>query len=250
MEITYEEDTLLWYWFEDWIVIGGFAVALVIAVWVTGRSSWSVGGLLMKTLMAAAVLAALPLTLVRLGVDIDVSDASTLGYLSLAGAVGSLAMGLPYLVAFRRLKDEAWMKRVAPAYRTAAGVCQHYNGKMTEETLAEEQMTAISLVALDLPLLLEEIRANPEPRSSEARRARRRIERALRTYISSAKLATSLFAELPQRYLAPATWESTSRNARSTIVARVSSEISIARQDMAEAEAYFNPTAWTHSERP
>ena len=250
MEIDYAEGTLLWYWYEDWIVIGGFAVALVMAVWVTGRNSWSVGGLLMKTLMAAAVLAAVPLTLVRLGVDIDVSDDSTLGYLSLAGAVGSLAMGLPYLVASRRLKDEAWVERVAPAYRTASGVCQHYSSKMTEETLAEEQMTAISLVVQDLPPLLKAIRANPEPRSSEARRARRRVERALRTYISSAKLATSLFAELPQRYPAPAIWESTSRNARSSIVARVSTEISMARQDMAEAEAYFNPTAWAHSERP
>jgi hypothetical protein len=60
----------------------------------------------------------------------------------------------------------------------------------------------------------------------------------------------SLFEKLPQRYLASATWESTSRNARGIIVARVSSEISIARQDMVEAEAYFNPTVWTHSERP
>ncbi len=247
MEIDYEKGTLLWYWYEDWIVVGGFAVALVMAVWVMGRSSWSVGGLLMKALMAAAVLAALPLTLVRLEVAIDVS---ALGYLSLAGAASSLAMELTYLVAFRRLRDEAWVKRVAPAYRTAPGVCQHYVSKMTVETLAEEQMTAISLVVRDLPPLLKEIRANPEPRSSEARRARRRVERALRTHISSSKQATSLFEKLPQRYLAPATWESTSRNARGTIVARVSSGISKARQDMAEAEAYFNPTVRAHSGRP
>ena len=91
---------------------------------------------------------------------------------------------------------------------------------------------------------------NSWPRFSEARRVRRGIERALRDYISSAKLAMSLFEKLPQRYLASATWESTSRNARGIIVARVSSEISIARQDMVEAEAYFNPTVWTHSERP
>jgi hypothetical protein len=73
MEIDHEKGTLLWYWYEDWIVVGGFAAALVIAAWVTIRNGWSAGGLLMKTLMAAAaVLAALPLTLVRLAVDIDV----------------------------------------------------------------------------------------------------------------------------------------------------------------------------------
>ena len=34
MEITYEKGTLFWYWYEDWIVVGGFAVALVVAAWV------------------------------------------------------------------------------------------------------------------------------------------------------------------------------------------------------------------------
>ena len=250
MEITYEEGTLLWYWYENWIVVGGFAVALVVAAWVTARSGWGAGGLLIKGLMAAEVLAALPLTLVRLAVDIDVSDDSTLGYLSLAGAIGSLVIGLPYLVISWPLKDETWAERITPAYKTAAGVCAYYHSKMTEETLAEEQMTAISLVIQELPPALKAIRVNSWPRSSEARRVRKGIERALRDYISSARLAMSLFAGLPQRHLAPATWESTSRNARSTIVARVSSEISIARQDMAEAEAYFNPTTWAHSERP
>ena len=250
MEIDYEKGTLLWYWYEDWIVVGGFAVALVIAVWVTGRSGWGAGGLLMKGLMIAAVLAVLPLTLVRIGVDIDMSDDSTLGYLSLAGAIGSLVIGLPYLVISWPLKDEAWVRRIMPAYRTAAGVCAHYHSKMTVDNLAEEQMTAISLVAQELPPALKAIQANSWPRSSEARRVRRGIERALREYISSAKLAMSLFAELPRRHPNTAVWESTSRPARSAIVARISLETSAARQHMADATAYFNPTTWTYSEQP
>ena len=250
MEITYEEGTLLWYWFEDWIVVGGFAIALVVSVWVTARSGWGAGGLLLKGLMIAAVLAVLPLTLARLGVDIDVSDDSTLGYLSLGGAIGSLVIGLPYLVISRPLKDEAWVTRIMPAYRTAAGVCAHYHSKMTVDTLAEEQMTAISLVTQELPPVLKAIQVNSWPRSSEARRVRRGIERALRDYISSAKLAMSLFAELPRRHPDTVVWESTSRDARSAIVARISLETSAARQNMADATAYFNPTTWAHSEQP
>ena len=250
MEITYEEGTLLWYWYEDWIVVGGFAVALVVAAWVTARSGWGAGGLLIKGLMAAAVLAALPLTLVRLAVDIDVSDDSTLGYLSLAGAIGSLVIGLPYLVISWPLKDEVWVRRIIPVYRTAAGVCAHYHSKMTMDTLAEEQMTAISLVIQELPPALKAIRVNSWPRSSDARRVRRGIERALRDYISSARLAMSLFTEARQRQADPAVWEITSRDARGAIVARIASETSAARQNMADATAYFNPTIWAHSERP
>jgi len=61
--MNYDEGTLLWYWFENWIVVGGFAVALVLTVVVAARSSWAPRGLLVKTLMAVAALAMLPLTL-------------------------------------------------------------------------------------------------------------------------------------------------------------------------------------------
>ena len=43
MEIDFQKGTLLWYWFENWIVVGGFAVALVIALLVVARSGWGVG---------------------------------------------------------------------------------------------------------------------------------------------------------------------------------------------------------------
>ena len=240
MEIDYAKGTLLWYWYEDWVVVGGFAVVLVVMAWVTARSGWGAGGLLIKGLMISAVLAVLPLTLIRLGVDIEVSDDSTLGYLSLAGAISSLVIGLPYLVISWPLKDEVWVRRIVPVYRTAAGVCAHYHSKMTTDTLAEEQMTAISLVTQELPPALKAIQVNSRPRSSEARRVKRGIERALRDYISSAKLAMSLFAELPRRHPDAAVWENVSHDARDRIVVRISLETSAARQNMADASAYFN----------
>ena len=108
--MNYDEGTLLWYWFENWIVVRGFAVTLPVTVMVAVRSSWGIRGLLAKTIMAVAALAVLPLTLIRLelsdAVPEDlVTEELMVGYLSLAGAVDSLVIGIPYLIAVRRLAD-------------------------------------------------------------------------------------------------------------------------------------------------
>ena len=44
MDMNYENGTLLWYWFESWVVVGGFVVAVVVALLVAGRSGWGIGG--------------------------------------------------------------------------------------------------------------------------------------------------------------------------------------------------------------
>ena len=101
MEVNYADGTLLWYWFEWWLVVPGFAASLLLAVLVTSRSGGGSGAWLLKTLMIAGVFAALPLTLVRLGMNISVSDEDTIGYLSLAAVIGSVAVGIAYLIRSR-----------------------------------------------------------------------------------------------------------------------------------------------------
>ena len=96
--MNYTEGTALYYWFENWLVVIGFAVSLALALWIASVTGWRIGGLLMKTLMAAAVLAALPLTLLRVGMDISVSDDLTVGYLSMGGVLGSLVLGPLYFL--------------------------------------------------------------------------------------------------------------------------------------------------------
>ena len=107
MEVNYADGTLLWYWFEWWLVVPGFVATLLLAVLVTSRSGWGSGALLLKTLMIAGVSAALPLTLVRLGMNISVSDEDTIGYLSLAAVIGSVVVGIAYLTGTRRRGEGA-----------------------------------------------------------------------------------------------------------------------------------------------
>ena len=101
MEVDYFSETLLWYWFESWGVAVAFAVTVLLAVLAAARGGWNTGGLIIKTLMIAAVLSVMPLAMIRLGMNIAVSDEDTLGYLSLAGTAVSVVVGLLYILKTR-----------------------------------------------------------------------------------------------------------------------------------------------------
>ena len=245
--MNYDEGTLLWYWFENWIVAGGFAVTLVLTVIVAVRSSWAPRGLLVKTLMAVAALAVLPLTLIRLELrDAVPEDLATeelmVGYLSLAGAVGSVILGIPYLIAVRRLSDARWRQIALPQYTKAAAGCEHFRSYMVKGSFAEPQSTAIAAANEELPPILKAISTSREPRSRQAREARRDFQRGLRRYVFGAKYATRLFAEFEKGSIDRAVWEQTSQAARDAIAVRVSSRILRGSEDMAKANAYFKST--------
>ena len=38
METTFEQGTLLWYWFENWLVVAGFVVALLLGTMVAPKT--------------------------------------------------------------------------------------------------------------------------------------------------------------------------------------------------------------------
>ena len=104
MEINYTG--FLAFWYNSWIVLLGFTGALGVTVLMMGRGGWGSGALLLKTLMVVALLAALPLTLMRLGMDLAMRDVVLVGWLSVLGVagslvVGSLIVGLPYIYARR-----------------------------------------------------------------------------------------------------------------------------------------------------
>ena len=245
--MDYDKGTLLWYWFENWIVVGGFSVTFAVTAMVAVRSSWAPRGLLVKTLMAVAALAVLPLTLIRLelgdAVPEDlVSEELMVGYLSLAGAVGSLVIGIPYLIAVRRLADAKWRQFTLPQYTKATAGCEYFRNYMMQGTFAEPQATAIAAALEELPPILEAIRASREPKSRRAREARRNFQQGLRRYISGARDAHRLFREFEKGSIDRAVWEHTSQPTRDAIAARVSSSILQGTEEMAKANAYFKST--------
>jgi len=109
MEINYAEGTVLAFWYDTWLVLVGFVVALALAIMVMTRGSWRGTGLAINSVMVLAVLAGLPLTMLRIGIDIAVTNYDAVGYISLVGAAVALVVGLPYLGA------QVFGQRVAPA---------------------------------------------------------------------------------------------------------------------------------------
>ncbi len=97
---------LLQTWYDTWLVVAAFAVALVLTVLVAAKSSWGTGGLLVKLVMILSVLATLPLALVRLGMNRTFEDDTTVGYMSIAGAAFAIVVGLAYLLGTRSRSEE------------------------------------------------------------------------------------------------------------------------------------------------
>jgi hypothetical protein len=108
VDIDYADGSLLAFWYDSWIVLVGFGVALLLAVIVLARASWNQGGLVLKTVMVVAVLAVLPLTLIRVGLKLAITNFEAPGYLSLAGTAVALVVGISYMLRdWRRLRQPA-----------------------------------------------------------------------------------------------------------------------------------------------
>lgn len=97
MDINYPDGSVLAVWYDAYLVLIGFFVALVLAVLVLARGSWRGTGLLINTIIVLAVLAGLPLTMLRVGIDIAISNHDIVGYISILGAIVALALSAPYL---------------------------------------------------------------------------------------------------------------------------------------------------------
>lgn len=98
MDGIYREGTALAIWYDYYIVLGGFVIALGLALLTGTRGRWSGPGLFVNTVMVLALLAGLPLMMTRLGIDMAITNFDVVGYMSLAGTAVSLIVGLLYLL--------------------------------------------------------------------------------------------------------------------------------------------------------
>ena len=85
------------FWFDTWLVLAGFAASLLLGILTVASSKWQGPGLLVNIVMILAVLAGLPLTMVRVGIDLAVTNYDPIGYISILGTVVAVAVGLFYL---------------------------------------------------------------------------------------------------------------------------------------------------------
>ncbi|MCZ6789846.1 MAG: hypothetical protein O7D33_07940 [Chloroflexi bacterium] len=243
MELSYEQGTLLWYWFEYWLVAVGFVSTVLLMVLVVVRSDRSVRDALPTVLMLVAVLAVLPLALMRLGVEITVVSDYTVGYLSLFGAVGSMIVGIPRLMGMGSLTDREWKGRTSEAFETADTICDYVSSVLDEGSFGVEERKRATLLAMEkLPPILHLIKAYPDPKSPRALRARRDFQRALEKFIAASKLARQLFID----------WDRGVENIRLRLTseqaglegidkrrAQVAAGFSLAAEDMAKTRSFF-----------
>ncbi|MBI4200479.1 MAG: hypothetical protein HY535_08435 [Chloroflexi bacterium] len=249
MESTYEPGTLLWYWFESRLVLAGCFLALVLLVFVGFRTSWDTRSRELQ-FMVVAVLAALPLSLKRLGLEVVVVNDLTAGYLSWAGVAGSLLLALPYLFGMGYIRDKEWMARVLYRIEVAQTVWDHFNQTMAqsnlkalmEDAVREQKKATCRLVLERLPTALWALRANPEPKSAAGRKAKRELEKGLLLSMNAAKLGDRFMEDAKRlvdhvrAYLVPA------RVAEAKVAryqARLSARLALASRSMAAAESYL-----------
>ena len=96
MEVNFEWSVLA-FWYDSWLVLAGYAAALVLTILTVVSSKWNGPGLLLNIAMILAVLAGLPLTMVRVGFDLAVGNYDTIGYMNILGSLVAVMAGLAYL---------------------------------------------------------------------------------------------------------------------------------------------------------
>ena len=97
MDVNYADGSLLALWYDTWLALLAYTVALLVGILTVASTRWHGPGLLLNVVMVLAVLAGLPITMLRVGINLAVSDYEALGYLNLVGTVVALAVGVTYL---------------------------------------------------------------------------------------------------------------------------------------------------------
>ena len=224
MDLSFENGTLLWYWYEYNVVIGGFLAAVLVAVFCTFRRPWNKVGLLFKLLLLAAAVSALPLTLDRLGVDVLALEQSTAGVLSLFGVGFALVLGLPYFYLSGRLSDPELAGFLSPHFRTTEMAGRYFQGKLDPHISWGEQSTAIALLLSELQPIAEAVKA-ARPRSIAGRLARRSFSKGLKKYLAVARSCERLFRESQSKVDDRSALEGVTRDSRREIANRASREL-------------------------
>ena len=122
------------------MVLIGFAAALVLTILLATRGSWKGQGLTVRVVLILAVLAALPLMMFRVSVDIAMEHTPA-AVLNVLATFVALLVGIPALVYESRRQGEAPLAEMQESTATGAGATmQTDTGELQDEpaTLAED----------------------------------------------------------------------------------------------------------------
>ena len=99
MNLDLVAGTPLWDWYYSGASFVGFMITVVSGAMVVGLGSWRAGGIFFKTLICGASVAAMPLGLASMGLNMAISDPELVSIVSIVGVGGSVVLGVPYLIA-------------------------------------------------------------------------------------------------------------------------------------------------------
>ena len=123
-------------WYDLWLVVVGFGASVVLTLAIIARTEWRGNGLVVAIVMVLAVLAGLPLIMMRFGVPPAISDPYPVGYLSIGGVIVAIVLGAGRLLYLRSRSQYA----LSPA---------EPEGLMTGDLEQEQAFGEGTLTALD-----------------------------------------------------------------------------------------------------
>ena len=139
----------------------------------------------------------------------------------------------------KRIVDEEWLQKITPLYTSASDITNSFRSALAQDEISEQQIEITSRVLQTFPDWIQNLDLEKEPESREAREARKNLLKALRQYLSAAKLAASLYQDLAKGLADRAQYSGLARGRISMLQSRIASNVVSAWQPMERAEVYF-----------
>ena len=95
----------------------------------------------------------------------------------------------------KSVTDEEWLAQAKPLYDAALPYMTALNNAVVNES-PEDGANAVNDALPKLPVIAQAIKKSPSPTSSEARRAKKDLESAMRCYTHGIKQGAKFFADL------------------------------------------------------
>lgn len=95
----------------------------------------------------------------------------------------------------KSVTDEEWLVQAKPLYNAALPFMTSLNEAVANESI-EDEINAVKDAFPKLPVIAEAVKKLPSPTSSEACRAKKDLESAMKCYVDGIKQGAKFFADL------------------------------------------------------